>query len=191
MKHIKMLGLLAVAAAALMAFAGTAAASTLTGPSAGTVMKVGSTVEATAETTELHGAFPSVKCLHSIIKGEINQNATVATTTNAGGKVTTLHFSKCNYEVTTPAVGKLGTLEIDKSGNVYSTGTEISAHTTVGPCIFTTNNTKLGTLTGGTGAVLDINSVGIPRTGGNLFCGADGFLTGSYKVTNPGFLAVH
>jgi hypothetical protein len=189
MKYVKMLGLLAVAAAALMAFAGPASASTLTSPK-GTPMAVPSTIEATSTKTELHGSWSTIACEHSVVKGTLTENQT-KNGKNAFGHITTMHFDKCNYTVTDPAPEKLGTLEIDKEGNVYSSGTEIAVHTSVGECVFTTNKTKVGTLTEGSGAVLDIGSASIPRTGGSFFCGSGGVWTGSYTVTNPTYLEVH
>jgi hypothetical protein len=188
MKYVKMLGLLAVAAAALMAFAGTASASTLTSPS-GTNMAVGATLEATSINTELHGPFSSVSCAHSEVKGEIKQNGTQnGSKTDAGGNITTLDFDECSSNVTDAS--SLGTLEINKKGEVFSSGTVIAIHTSVGECVFSTNNTKIGTLTGGTGATLDIAG-NIPRTGGSFFCGSSGEWTGNYSVTSPSYLAVH
>ena len=63
-------------------------------------------------------------------------------------------------------------------------------------CVFTTNNTTIGTFTGsaktGGTAVMDISGT-IPRTGGKsgVFCGGNGTWKGSYTVTNPDTLNVH
>jgi ABC-type glycerol-3-phosphate transport system substrate-binding protein len=48
MKYLKILGLAAIAAAALMAFAGTASATTLTSPK-GTIVKTGTVIHAVSE----------------------------------------------------------------------------------------------------------------------------------------------
>lgn len=183
MKYAKMLGLLAVAAAALMAFAGVASASTLTSP-AGTTYT--STINASAGTTELHGLFTSVSCTGSTVSGKVEQHGAK----NAGGKVSKLTFSGCSDPVT---VGKTGSLEITSSGTVYSSGAEVEIETSVGLCVFTTSNTDVGTLTESDSShgVLDIDSASIPRTDGSFFCGSSGEWTGSYTVTSPSTLSVH
>jgi hypothetical protein len=187
MKYIKMLGLLAVAAAAFMAFAGTASASNSTLTSSGATYT--STIEASAGETTLHGVS-TITCQKSTVKGKVERH----TTNTAGGKVSSLTFSECGEDHV--SVKKAGEISIDKAGSVYSTGAEISITLTKSPlghltCVFTTENTKVGTLTGGTPAVLDINSATIDRTGGSFFCGESGVWTGSYTVTTPGNLSVH
>ena len=71
MKYVKMLGLLAVAAAALMAFTGTAAATQVTSP-AGTLYT--GKITATSSNSELHGAFISVSCTSSHVEGDVDSH---------------------------------------------------------------------------------------------------------------------
>lgn len=187
MKHVKMLGLLAVAAAALMALAGTASATTLTSSGA----TYTSTIEAESEgKTTLHGTFTSVTCEVSNVKGSVETHGAGVT---AGGKVSSLTFEKCNFPVSVKNAGSLQ-VHATESGNgtLTSSGAEITIETSIANCIFTTKaeGTDVGTLTGGTGATLDINSASIPRTGHSIFCGSSGTWTGSYKVTTPDFLDV-
>jgi hypothetical protein len=189
MKYIKMLGLLAVAASALAVFAGTASASTLTAPQK-TAMAIGSTIEGTSTNIELHGPFATVKCNDSVFKFTVEENQTKKGV-DAGGKLSTLHFGSCNYSVTTPAETKLGTFRINSASEVFSSGTEITVHTSIGECVYTTNNTKLFTLTEGFNPVLHHGSAGIPRSGGSFFCGSTGTWTGTYWITNPSYLEVH
>lgn len=186
MKSRKMLGHFTIAAATLMVFAGTASASALTSP-AGAPMAIGATLETTASNIEYHGPFTSVSCKHAVVKSKITQNGT-KTTTDAGGENTALYFTDCSSNMTTPK--KLGTFEINKSGEVFWTGLEFATHTSTGECVFSTNNTKIGTLTGGTAAVLDITAT-IPRTGGSFFCGSSAQWTGNYSILSPAYLAVH
>ena len=88
-----------------------------------------------------------------------------------------------------------GSLSIAPSGGgnglVKSTGHKVTVETFGAHCIYATNNTALGTITGGSPATLDI-SVSIPRTGGKsgVFCGSSAPLTGSYEVTAPNPLFV-
>ena len=79
MKYAKMLGLLAVAAAALMAFAGVASATTLTSPSGTTYT---STIKATSEgTTTLHNSSLgiAVSCEESTVEGKVEKHGSGVT----------------------------------------------------------------------------------------------------------------
>ena len=181
MKYVKMLGLLAVAAAALMAFAGTASATNLTSPEGTTYT---GEITATSSNSELDGAFVTVKC-HSHIQGHVTSHGG----TYVHGHIDVLQFTGCNYTTT---VTNAGSITIHKtSGNVVtSTGAEVSIATSVGTCVFTTNGTSVGSLTEGTNASLDIASAKIPRTGGNFLCGSSGTWTGSYDLVTPNNLWV-
>jgi hypothetical protein len=185
MKYVKMLGLLAVAAAALMAFTGVASATTLTSPSGTTYT---STIAATAGATSLHGPFTTVTCQKSTVEGQVESHGAGVT---AGGSISTLDFSECNFPV---KVLKNGSLEVHATsggnGTLTTSGAEITIETSIANCLFTTKSTDVGTLTGGTTAVLDINSAGIPRTGHSIFCGSSGTWTGSYTVNTPDTLLV-
>ncbi len=181
MKYVKMLGLLAVAAAALMAFAGTASATTLTSPEGTTYT---GEIVATSTNSKLDGSFVTVECSHSQAKGNVEGHGAGVDVT---GKISSLTFTGCNY---TTHVKAAGSLAINSSNGVSSTGASVEITTSVGTCVFTTNGTSVGSLTEGTGATLDINSAKIPRTGGNFLCGSSGTWTGSYEVTTPGSLWV-
>jgi hypothetical protein len=180
MKYVKMLGLLAVAAAALMAFAGTASATILTSPEGTTY--TGSIV-ATSSNSELDGAFVTVKCGSSTAEGTVESHGGAEVT----GNISSLTFTECNYATTVKNAGSLG---INNTNGVKSTGAEVSIATSIGTCVFTTNGTAVGSLTEGAGASLDINSSKIPRTGGNFLCGSSGTWTGNYSVTTPSSLWV-
>jgi len=190
MKYAKMLGLLAVAAAALMAFAGTASATTVTSPSGTSYTGV---IHAHAGVTTLSGSFVTVECKTSTVLGHLETHGSSVT---AGGKITELNFKECNFETT---VNKAGSLEIhtdkataDGNGTLTSTGAEVTIKTSVGTCIFTTNATDVGTVTGGAPAKLNIAGASIPRTGGSagFLCGASGTWKGEYTVTTPSPLFV-
>jgi hypothetical protein len=191
MKYVKMLGLLAVAAAALMAFAGTASATVLTSP-AGTTY-TGTIKAESVGATSLHGPFTTVSCTNSTVEGTVSQHGAGVTVKGSIGKEK-LTFTGCNYPV---KVLKEGSLEIHATsggnGTVTSSGAEVTIETSIANCIFTTNSTDIGTFEGNGGghARLSINSAGIPRTGHSFFCGSSGQWTGSYTVTTPGTLTVH
>ena len=190
MRYIKMLGLLAVAAAALMAFTGTASAALATSP-ANTPYT--GTIKATSTHSELHGAFISVTCTHSAVEGKIESHGIVnKKTVPVSGNISSLSFSGCNYAVTVLKAGSLSAHSAGSgNGTLTSTGAEIKIHTSIGECVFTTNATHIGTLTGGTPAKLDIDSAAIPRTGGSFFCGSSGEWTGNYTVSVPSNITLH
>jgi hypothetical protein len=189
MNHAKVLGLFALAVAALMALAGTASATVLTSPS-GTLYT--GEIAATAGTTELHGSFVTVSCKKSSVSGSKVESHGAAVT--AKGAISSLTFSECNFPVKVLKAGAIEIHEKQGSGNLdgtlTSSGAEITIETSIANCLFTTSNSDIGTLTGGTTATLDINSVGIPRTGHSVFCGSKGTWTGSYTVNTPDTLLV-
>jgi hypothetical protein len=188
MKYVKMLGLLAVAAAALMAFAGTASATQITSTAGETP-----TIMATSTNTALHGPFSTVTCSHSEVVGKVEKHGATVT---ASGKLTKLTFTGCNYTVTVKTLGSLEVHGTSTTGNgaLTSTGTVVAIHTSVGECVFTTSATPIGEVTGSNhtkgNAVLDIKG-DIPRTGGSFFCGSSGEWTGNYTVGTPSTLEVH
>jgi hypothetical protein len=200
MKYIKMLGLLAVAAAALMAFAGTASATTLTSPAETTYTN---SIAATAGETTLHGVA-TITCLKSSVEGPVEAHGSEVTTR---GSINSLKFETCGTDhvtVLTNGTGAFGTgtLEIhtqekkpNKNGTLTSNGTRITIQiTALGiSCVFETQNTHIGTVTGGTPAVLHIESAPIPRVDGDSgpFCTSEpGIWTGSYTVKTPSTLLV-
>ncbi len=186
MKYLKIIGLLPVAVGALMAFAGSALAATATSPE-GTVYT--GDVEATSTNVEIHGAFTTIKCSHSLIKFKIESHGLVGgTTVDVGGDVTYQSFTGCNYQVTVKNNGSIG---INSSNKVSSTGASTEIHTSVGTCVFTTNGTSIGTLTEGSNASIDNASSKIPRTGGNFLCGSSGEWTGDFDLISPNAIWIH
>lgn len=194
MKYIKMLALLAVAAAALMAFAGTASATTLTSPT-GTTYTGEIHAIAIGEAPTLHG-FSTITCTESTTSGKVETHGAGVT---VEGKLSTLTFGGCTptNHVTVTKLGKLAihTDEANEAhpkpgpydGTLTSSGTRVVIeNTSVGiTCEFETENTPIGTLTGGHDPILHIQSAKIPRVGGSIFCGSNGVWTGTYTVTTP------
>jgi hypothetical protein len=198
MKYLKMLGLAAIAAAALMAFAGAGTASA-------TELTCGASM--CEKETTISSASEGHAVLDSII-GKIECNSEVSgKTENTGGAsetvkgaISTLDFTGCT--TATVHVLKSGSLEIhtqnaeaNNNGTLTSTGAEVTVETSGFHCIFTTKETDIGTVTGSANtsgnATLDISAT-IPRTGGRsgAFCGSSAPWTGSYKVTAPATLNV-
>lgn len=174
MKYVKMLGLLAVAAAALMAFAGTASATQLTDAS-GNVLGVGTVIHAEAESTvTLHPPIGDIECSGSTVKGSITNaggaSATVSgpiDTTEVEGKKTGLTFTGCNATVTVLQTGSLEihtkTANADGNGTLTSKGTRVTVVFAGFHCIFetnATNGTDIGTLTGSKNVVKEIHNPG-------------------------------
>ena len=193
MRYIKMLGLLAIAAAALMAFAGVASATTVTSPS-GTLYTGAIVAEGEGHTT-LHAANGiSVSCPGSVSGTSLTHGSSVT----AIGNIATLTFGTAGAPCTNSDVvhvSALGSLEIhglgSGNGTLTSTGTTVNVTDNTGvDCGFLTKETDVGTLTGGSPATLDINSAKIPRHSGSILCGATGTWTGSYKVTTPASLFI-
>jgi hypothetical protein len=190
MKYVKMLGLLAVAAAALMAFTGSAFGATATFPTGTTYT---GTIHAESKgATSLHGTG-TVTCLNSTVEGKIESHGKTGSVTDpVSGKISVLTFTNCGTDHVT--VKQKGSISVDSKGTLFSTGAEISITKTNSPvghitCVFTTNNTHIGILTDSHETVhhatLDLLNSQIPRTGGSFLCGSFGEWTGSYTVTTP------
>jgi hypothetical protein len=199
MKYMKMLGLMAVAAAAMMAFSAVASATVVTSP-AGTAYT--STIKAASEGTHVKLTGPlgiAVECA-STVEGKVNSHGAGVT---AVGTISSLTFTGCTNGYTATALkngaGNFGTLEVhtltNGNGTLTSTLSEVTVTTPLGfNCIYKTNATDIGTLTGskttGKTATLDINAATIPRTGHSAFCGASGSWTGNYLVSTPDYLDI-
>jgi hypothetical protein len=191
MKYVKMLGLLAVAAAALMAFAGTASATSLTSPTGtGTTGPIHAVSEGHATLHGPEGTGLEVSC-PSTVEGSVTSHGAGKP---ASGPITSLVFGATATAECTDGdvvhVKKAGTLSVTSTGGyngtLTSSGAEIEITNDIGvTCVYTTNNTHIGTVAGGNPATLTINSATIPRTGGSFFCGSHGFWTGAYKTTAP------
>lgn len=194
MKLGKFFGLIVLSVALLsVTMMGVASATTLTG-SGGTTLGVGTTFSAEAEgATTLHPPFGDIECEKSSLSSEM---------TNAGGSSSTPTWLVIVYS-TGPCPGtvhilKFGILEIhsaNPNGRITWTNLEMTVESFGFHCIFKTNGTEVGTLTGsattGGNATLDLSAT-IPRTGGRsgAFCGSTAQWTGSLKFTSPSVINV-
>jgi hypothetical protein len=190
MKHLRMLGLAAIAALGLMAFvgAGTASATTLSTDAAGTVKYgVGTEIHSTLksgtsailETTE---GTTIATCTTSTVRAAIG----VATGVWVSGAINVLNFGGCS-QVT--VVVARGTLEITKgagdAGTVVGKGSEVTLELFGVSCIYGTGTgTTLGTIAGGKESELAVNAV-LPKISGGFLCPATGRWTATYIVTAP------
>jgi hypothetical protein len=202
MKHLKILGLAVMAAAALMAFIGTGTASA----TETTLCKVKETVGGLPQCAKAN-QYPAGTRIHA----EIEANTTIVINTPAGkveckkstleatteqqtaiplgANVNALTFAECNGIVQTL---KQGTLDIEiidlpewtHNGTLTLTGTEVTVEALGLHCVYTPGD--IGTLTGGAMATIDV--VGTwPRIGGRsgALCGANATVNGGYTVTSP------
>jgi hypothetical protein len=193
MKYLKILGLTAVAAMAMMAFAGSASATALKGAGgaalgAGTVIESSLTKPAVLETT---GGEKLNECTGSTLAGKTS-NAGSATET-VRGTISTLSWSGCEKTTTTLKTGELEIHWISGTTNGTVTGknSEVTINGIFGSsCVYGTGaGTDLGVLNGGTPATIEINTI-VPRISGGFLCPAEARWTAAYKVTNPGTLNV-
>jgi len=186
MKYLKMLGLVAVAAMALTAFAAsTASATTL--ETNGVATKAAETITATLEAGSsaiLKDEFGTTTdtCLKSEVKGATEGTFTGAT---VGGKVGTLTFEECTHTTKVDANGSLSIAWTSgTNGEVKSSGAEVTVQSTffgATALCKTGTGTKIGTATGVKegNATIDINAT--------VNCGILGSSswTGTYSVTTP------
>lgn len=196
MKYVKILGLLAVAATALMAFAATASADIATSPT-GTVY-TGSIVAEAEGHAVLDNPVAKIECA-SKVEGTLT---THGKDVKVSGPISSLTFGSpvgtCTggWHVT---VLEAGVLSVDAQanghGDVFSKGATVESTIKAGEstitCRYATNTTTVGTLTpNGDGmATMDI-SAAIPFHSGSPFCGSGATTwTGSYTITTPGSLS--
>jgi hypothetical protein len=194
MKHLKMFGLAAMAAMALLGLVAASASATAlysgaTKLGAGTEIKSSLTGTATLTTTE--GTV-----LDTCAGGEVNGK-----TSNAGGAAETVKgkvektgvtWSSCTFTTDTLEGGEL---EIHWTsllkGLLKGIRFKVTINTGIfGSCVFTLGTgTTLGELTGSTttNAVMDINAVATRESG---LCPSTAKWVGTYKVTSPSPLHV-
>ncbi len=199
MRYLKMFGLLAVAGAALMAFAASASATTITSP---TGTSYTGTIEAENENGHVKLVGPlniNIQC-NSFVKGEVEKHSEEVggVTQPASGPIEELTFTGCTNGYTAKVINNnFGSLKINSAGALTSFNTEVTVTTPLGfNCIYRTAaaGTAIGTVTDshdtGGAATLDINAAPIPRTGHSAFCGSSGEWNGNYVATNPSTLYV-
>jgi hypothetical protein len=201
MKYVKMLGLAAVAAAALMAFvgAGTASAETtlceVTENSCssanmyptGTEIKaslVGGTKAVLTPSNEL----PTIECSVSEVEGKTE------TTTTPEGNNTKLSFTSCNQTVETLEKGKLQIhYDAEDNGSLTASGVRVRVKALFGSlsCDFGGNVTSGLTATGGTSPKVDATAT-IPmiQETGFIECPKSAVWHAEYNVTSPSPLYV-
>lgn len=195
MKYVKTL-MLCIVGTTVVTVTGVASATTITSPP-GTAY-TGKVHATSSGHVVLHNAFTTFEC-NLTLGFEVSSHGSGAT---AKGPVYLTSFSNCTGNNTILFSTKLGSVEIHhisgtKNGRVTWSGWELIVmnHAFNGTCIYTTNNTEVGVITGAEGleseSAVDVSAT-IPRTGGSLgvFCGSTGSWTGVLKVTSPKNFAV-
>lgn len=205
MRNLKFFGLATLAVVAVgIVTVGPASATelTCTNPLGTKAMcQAGTIIHAESEgSVILHPPIGDIEC-ETTFEG-ITTNTGSSTETVFGDILSHTYFN-CNAEV---KVLKTGTFEIHTdhldsqgtsgNGTITSSGTEITITFVGFHCIFTTNNTTFGTITGSTNlghrtATIDLEGE-FPRTGGRsgAFCGTSAKLTGSLTIDKPDWLDV-
>lgn len=199
MKYVKFLGPLAIAAAALMAFAGSASAIVVT-EAPNDPIDVGDTIEAASTHLQFTSSVP-LTCTHSVMKGTVTQAGgkdVKGNTTSLKAAVSSITWGNngvCNSGATLSTV-KAGELELVYKGLDEGTltwyGTEVTWLThsvflgTV-HCILKTNSvaeggTHIGTVKGKT---LTISSAPIPEIATSSLCKEDVAWHGDYTFISP------
>jgi hypothetical protein len=193
MKYLKMLGLAAVAAMALMAVAGSASATTLEigGVTQNKAVTITASLEAgTSALLKDEFGTTTDTCTVSHVHGATTL-FTAPGTAEIHGNISELTFEKCTHTTKVIKPGKLyiGWEEGTTNGTVTSAEAEVTVQSTffgASAICKTGAGTKIGTLTGVASgfATMDIN--------GNINCGILGTAswTGAYVVTSPNGLGV-
>jgi hypothetical protein len=192
MEYLKMLGLAAVAAA-LMAFlgAGTASATVICKNNLNTEKCSEPYVKGTVgtasaeESVRFTGPFALLigTCTESTVKGTQENNG--SSTEPIKSTLTSLTFGGCTRPTTviSPGTGSLQWIPGTDNGTLFTSGTTVVIHEIpgFGTCTFKTENTKMGTVTGGNPGTLDLSATIPTVTSG---C-PSGTLSGKYKATSP------
>lgn len=194
MKYVKILGLLAVAATALMVFSAIASATTLTSPE-GTPLKEGATLHGENENGHVTLANPiaNISCA-STVEGKIAKEGEGGAGKPVTGEITHLTFTGCtnSWHVTTISPGDLSlTWKAAGEGSLTSTGAKVETTRIGVKCVYVTNNTAIGTATdtSKTKSTPTLHvSAGIPisKAESSALCGeGNAKWEGAYVLTNP------
>jgi hypothetical protein len=180
MKHLKMLGLIGMAAAALLAFAGSASAATFTAP-AGTAY-TGSWGFSLEGSTILKAGFAEITCTSDTMGGSLTTN----NETEASGSITSVALSGCGSS-TVDTLNSKGTLKIAKSTHAVSgTGVEITTAALGTSCVYGFGSgTSLGTASNTASGITISIDVSLGKVSGGFLCANPATWKASYIWTTP------
>ena len=192
MKYVKMLGLAAVAALALMAFLGAGSASatvlckTAASPCGSEWLKTGS-----LSSSLVKEGSSVLKSTGGAIEDTCSASTTGGSITSQGenqpvvGSVNELTFTECTN--TTTVLNQNGTLELEGE-TVSAKGFEVTVVAAGVSCVYSAGTgTTLGTFTGGNPAIIHINAV-VNKKSGSFLCPSDSKWEGTYQITGVGTL---
>lgn len=209
MRHLKIVGLLAAAAALMMSVgAGEASATTIDGPNGELVAgaEIAASLSANGEgkvTTVLETleGTPLDTCTGSMLRWVINREGGTGKAVEgaildevAGGEtiVTGLTWTGCTRETKSRKPGELEITNIagTSNGTIKGKNIEWTVNTIFGSCNYGTGaSLDLGTLIAGKPAVYEINAK-VTRISGAVGCPAEARWTATYTVTNRESLTV-
>lgn len=202
MKHVKMLGLAAVAAAALMAFIGASTASatvlcsTATNPCtskypAGTALSFSLKAGTSAKLVQTNGESLDT-CTGSTVAGKVSNAGGAAATVS--GPVETLTWSNCTFPTTTTQKGNLEVHYTSANNGTLTASSEFKVTIQTfffGSCVYgVTAGTQLGTLAGGKPATFVANAVAKKLSGSEAACPETAKWTAEYQSTGATALYV-
>jgi hypothetical protein len=184
MNHLKKIGLLVIAAASLMALAGSASAFTLTSP---TGTEFTGTMSTSLEGSALlEAGFANITCTTGTVAGKLTTN----NETEASGEITSVSFSNCG-SATVDTLNNKGTLTVLKGSKAASgTGVEVTTAVFGTSCVYGLGGgTSLGgmtnTVVGGVDKItLDVAAL-LGKISGGFLCASPAKWTANYIVTNP------
>lgn len=190
MKFLKMPGLFALAALSLMAFTPGAGATTFTSP-AGTAY-TGEIIFVSEGHITIHNPIVKIECESVAVQKKVETHGSGVT---GQSSLTSLAFAPCtnNWHVTQVSPGALEVHHLvgTNNGTVTSSGMTLEATRFGVICRFITNNTDIGTLTGGNPATMHLEGALALHTNSSPLCGPGPFkLTGAYKVNTPASLFI-
>jgi len=193
MKYLKMLGLAAVAAMALMAFgAGTASATKLCTDSACTTVyaagtEIKSELVAGTSAALTSGGSTIATCTSSGVAGTTSnkEGATVS------GNISSLTWGGCSQTTHTVANGSLEIAWTSGSnGTVTGKNSQVTVQIFGVSCTYGTGEgTHLGSITGGTSPILKITTT-VAKTAGGFLCPSTAGWDAEYVLTSPHALYV-
>jgi hypothetical protein len=199
-KHVKILGLAAIAAAALMAFvgAGTASATVLCSTTASPCPEAQKWPAGTAFDFSLESGTSLVwqstsgetleTCRGLTLTSDITSAGSSTSTVTANN--TTLDWSECSWPNQTLALGALEIHNISGTSNGTVTASKEISWTfnsvLFGSCVYGWKAGKdIGTLTEGKPATFDLNTVIEKLAGSSFACSETARLIGSFTQTEP------
>jgi hypothetical protein len=202
MRYVKILGLAAIAAAALMAFvgAGTASAETTLCTETNTPtcehFPLGTEVHAVLEPEEKailtpEGELPTIECGKSTIKGTLKTTTTPEIELHEEGGLT---FEECSQTVEVLNPGKLQVhWENEHNGTITAKGFRVRVKAFFGSfsCDFGEEVSTGLTLTGGNTATVDATAkIPVIQETGFVACPANAIWHAKYLITSPDALYV-